>query len=67
MRALRRAWKQRVQGRVDDALHELAVHVLCGTQVQMYPQAATCYEEVLLHQPTSIATHVQVGALHFPA
>jgi hypothetical protein len=25
----------------------------------MYPQAASCYEEVLLHQPASIATHVQ--------
>ena len=28
-------------------------------QVQLYPQAATCYEELLLHQPASIATHVQ--------
>lgn len=25
----------------------------------MYPQAASCYEEVLLHQPASIATYVQ--------
>ncbi len=25
----------------------------------MYPQAATCYEEVLLQNPTSIASHVQ--------
>ena len=26
----------------------------------MYPQAATCYEEVLMHQPASIASYVQV-------
>jgi hypothetical protein len=32
----------------------------------MYPQAATCYEEVLLHQPASIATHVQVSAMQPP-
>ena len=25
----------------------------------MYPQAATCYEELLMHQPASAATHVQ--------
>lgn len=28
-------------------------------QVQMYPQAATCYEEVLLQNPACIASHVQ--------
>ena len=30
-----------------------------GGQAQMYPQAATCYEELLMHQPASAATHVQ--------
>ena len=30
-----------------------------GVQAQMYPQAATCYEELLMHQPASAATHVQ--------
>ena len=33
-----------------------------AAQVQMYPQAATCYEEVLMHLPASIATYVQVRA-----
>ena len=28
-------------------------------QAQMYPQAATCYEELLMHQPASAATHIQ--------
>ncbi|CAK0782567.1 hypothetical protein CVIRNUC_005779 [Coccomyxa viridis] len=28
-------------------------------EAQMYPQAATCYEELLMHQPASAATHVQ--------
>ena len=30
-----------------------------GVQAQMYPQAATCYEELLMHQPASAAAHVQ--------
>lgn len=30
-----------------------------GKQVQMYPQAAFCLEEVLLHNPTNIAVYVQ--------
>ena len=30
-----------------------------AAQAQMYPQAATCYEELLMHQPASAATHVQ--------
>lgn len=30
-----------------------------SAQAQMYPQAATCYEELLMHQPASAATHVQ--------
>ena len=37
---------------------------VASMQVQMYPQAATCYEEVLMHQPSSIASHVQVCMVH---
>jgi hypothetical protein len=33
--------------------------ILCSEQVQAYPQAAHCYEEVLLHSPQSIPLYVR--------
>ena len=40
-------------------MYQLPSISAASAQAMMYPQAATCYEELLMHQPASAATHVQ--------